>query len=126
MPPVEECDLVDSCVVLDAVRYDRYGRIRTTDVPREIACRWVEDVTSTGQGDTAAVVAQVYVAEDLGLSSVLWHGPLADFPKDWAEDAPAELVEVSNFHKVPDLDGREFRRWCDVTRLRDALPGVAE
>lgn len=122
MPEIGSDNLWDRCVLLAAGSYNRYGRIQTTDVPKELACRWVENVQSAGGGtaDTAAVVATVYVEEDVDLSSVLWRGNVEDFPG--AETVLDELVEVSNFHSVDADLGRSVVRWCDVVRFRAQLP----
>lgn len=123
MPSIEVEDLDDDAVLLEAGSYDRYGRIKTSSVPVAIKCRWVEDVTSSGgpESDTAGVTAQVYVDREIGLSSLLWRGKLADFPNDWENINWGELVEVANFHRVPDIEDREERMWVDVTRYRDEL-----
>lgn len=122
MPPLEVADLIDRAVLLEATGYNRHGRLKVSDQPAEIACRWVEDVTSAGGGDVdlTTVSAQVYVDRDVAIGSILWHGKLKDFPRDW--EADGGVVEVSNFHKVPDIRGLSFRRWCDVVRYRDELP----
>lgn len=123
MPPVEEIgSYLDFCVVLDAGNFGRDGEPKVSDVPREIRCRWVEGDVSQGSSETIGIVATVEVLEDLIIGSVLWHGRLADFPRDWPEDAPAELVVIDDTHKEPSIDQRTFKRVCNVSRWRDELP----
>ena len=125
MPELEVEDLNDFAVLLEAGNYNRYGRVLVSDVPIEVPCRWVENVTSTGgnQTNTSAIMAQVMVDRYVGLSSILWHGRLVDFPRDWATDPVANwLTEVADVHGTPDIEGRNTRWSVDVTRFRGELP----
>lgn len=123
MPGLETDDLNEFAVLLRSGSYDRHGQIGVTDVPEEIKCRWVENVVSEpmSSGDVAGVTATVYLDQDIDLSSVLWHGRKRDFPRDWQREANG-LMEVANFHSLKDVQGKETRRWVDLTRFRDALP----
>ena len=64
----------------------------------------------------------VRVNEDLDVGAILWHGRLADFPRDWRNEAQVELMVIENFHKQPSGNVRSFSRWADVNRFRDELP----
>lgn len=82
--------------------------------------RWVDkrSVIMAKDGSTIAIDAQVVVAQDIPVNSILWLGTLDDwFGTGSGITAPDEgLVIVRGVTKTPDIKGRAYYRTLAVQR----------
>ena len=67
-------------------------------------------------------MGSVSLDREISVGSILWPGRLANFPKDWPNEASSELVEVVGYRETMTVDGRSPRLKADFARYRDALP----
>ena len=82
-------------------------------------------MATTGTSDVESITAQVIVDREIFLGSLMWLGPLAEFPKDWPNDNPSELAEVIGYHEADSIDGKSTSRWVDLARYKDRLAATS-
>jgi hypothetical protein len=122
VPALEVMDLTDKAVLWQVSGKDRYARL-TFDAPREINVRWVDRIQlATGaDGNTVTTLANVAVAEDVYVGSLLWYGTLAEWATYAGTDG-AYVMQVVTINDASDIKGRNVRRELALSRFMDAVP----
>lgn len=74
------------------------------------------------KGSETEADAKIVVGEDIEVGSIVWEGKSADLPTPVTD--VTDLYEVVNFRKVPDVKGRQHRRFCLLKKWSDQLPAI--
>lgn len=101
---------------------DTHGR-QTVEPPVEIQVRWkhTQRMGSDARGNPVSIDAQVVVAQDVPMGSVMWEGKLDDLPGT-SYVPESDVMEVVGQDTVPDIKGRNVHRVLSLSRSSDSLP----
>lgn len=92
----------------------------TVGAASEVNCRWeyvTRQVPIGGQQEPVAIDAEVWVAADVPIGSLIWEGELADIGTGDVDD----VYEVVSFSMVPDIKGRAKERTLLLQRYRGSM-----
>ena len=124
MPALEIVDFIHDAVLWEITGRNSFAEPVLAD-PIDIRCRWIQTKKETvnAQGNTVTIDAQVYVAVDIPIGSLMWKGEVADL-LGTDQTPPSDAMQVVGFPKTPDLKGRNYRRMVNLMRFGDALPSA--
>jgi len=120
MPPIETFHRHQTAVLWAANGTDNNGR-RTVAAPVEIKVRWEDGAIESilPDGDPVLLDANVVVAQEVPMGSIMRKGTLASVPTP-----PTNLMEVNQRRYTPDLKDRKTRRVLMLIRFKDKLPTI--
>lgn len=124
MPALEVVDFIHNAVLWEITGRDKFAQ-PILDNPIQIRCRWIDTKKEAvdAQGNTVAIDAQVYIAIDIPIGSMMWKGKLTEL---LGTDLipPRDAMQVISFPKTPDLKGRNYRRMVSLMRFGNTLPSA--
>ena len=131
MPPPETFERNQTALYFAFQSPNEYNEPRVSS-PVELAVRWEYKQSSmlSPTGNPVAVDAQVVVAEDVALNSLMWLGGEAEWyggepgTSSGSAGEATELMQIVAFDYIVDLKGREVRRTLGLVFFRDKMPKV--
>lgn len=130
MPAVEESYRRQKALLWAASGYDDYGRPKRDALSTELDVRWlyVKGRVVDPEGNNIQTDAQVVVAQEIVVGSLMWLGSLVDLAAELpGTGTGTDLIPTSNLYEVvkyeytPDIKGREFRRMVHLRRFTDTI-----
>lgn len=123
MPPQELAFRTQKAVLWPRESFDPFGKPVVGD-PVEISVRWEEELAVTAQATGAT--GMLIVDRQIPTRSSMWLGELAN----WSgvrpdEDETGSIMEVIEYHEIPDLKGRVSLRQVMVVRARSSWPNTS-
>lgn len=146
MPAIETMHCHDDALLWEVVGYGADGQVVVDEEPTAIKCRWEEEYQEVrdGKGNSIVSVAKVVVKQDVEVGSILFLGTLTEYETAELGLGQGGVLSLSqggnllintagggkgtDLHqavvktKVPDLKGRNNRRWLRLIRFGDTLP----
>jgi hypothetical protein len=119
MPAPELNGRHQKAVLWEKVGLDNYGNPTLDASPVEIVVRWEEGRSESidDNGNPIGVDAQVIVAQEIPVGSIMWRGALANLP-----NPPTGLKQVISYNETPDIKGRVTFRKVSLVRYSETLP----
>lgn len=123
MPPLETTGRFQTAVLWELKSHDSHGRPTVYD-PVEIKVEWNARTSRNRSNQTSSqgVEATVVVDRKIALGSVMWLGKLVDWKGVRPDSDSEEVMQVVEYHRTPDIRGREVRQTVELTRFREAWP----
>jgi len=120
MPSLEQSCRFQDAVLWAAGSIDNYGQYQVQS-PVEIKVRWedVQEEIGDPAGGTVITSSRVFVDRVIAVGSLMWEGKLEDLPTP-----VTNLKRVASYSKIPDIKGRNDRRFVQLVTYSDSLPSV--
>lgn len=132
MPAQETSHLYQRALLWRSSGVNKFGRHKREAISVEIGCRWDDRRYEAldPQGNAIALDAQVIVAVDVPIGSIMWKGSLDDLSEaltgtseaDTSDVPTSDLFEVVIVNRDEDLKKRATYRELGLQRYTDTMP----